>query len=142
MRFALPEGGYVGSDPLFSGGKPGAADSIYLKGLGQGSYVLGLDHWSVGSTESAPFALDASGVHSLLIELGSLASDGEFKSDHVRLILNEKVLLDVKLPLFPVKSEEIVYGLNPHGMSTSSAAFRGSIISVRTHEPLPANLTP
>lgn len=142
LRFALPEGGYVGSDPLFSGGKPGAADSIYLKGLGQGSYVLGLDHWSVGSTESASFALDASGVHSLLIELGSLASDGEFKSDHVRLILNEKVLLDVKLPLFPVKSEEIVYGLNPHGMSTSSAAFRGSIISVRTHEPLPANLTP
>ena len=142
LRFALPEGGYAGSDPLFSGGKPGAADSIYLKGLGQGRYVLGVDHWSVGTTESASFALDASGVHTLLIELGSLSGDSEFKSDHVRLILNEKVLLEAKVPLFPVKPEEIAYGLNPHGMSTSSAAFRGSIISVRTHEPLPADLTP
>jgi len=142
LRFALPQNGYVGSDPLFSVGAPGAADSIYLRGLGQGRYVLGIDHWSVGASESTPFTLDASAVHSLLIELGSLAAAGEFKPDHVRLILNEKVVLEVKVSLFPVKPETISYGLNPHGMSTSAAAFRGSIISVRAHEPLPANFSP
>lgn len=142
LRFALPQNGYVGSDPLFSVGTPGAADSIYLRGLGQGRYVLGIDHWSVGANESTPFILDASAVHSLLIELGSLAAAGEFKPDHVRLILNEKVVLEVKVSLFPVKPETITYGLNPHGMSTSAAAFRGSIISVRAHEPLPANFSP
>ena len=142
LRFALPQTGYVGSDPLLSVGTTGAADSIYLRGLGQGRYVLGIDHWSVGSNESAPFTLDATAVHSLLIELGSLAVAGEFKPDHVRLILNEKVVLEVKIPLFPAKPETIAYGLNPHGMSTSSANFRGSIISVRTQEPLPVNLVP
>jgi hypothetical protein len=142
LRFALPQNGYVGSDPLLSVGTPGAADSIYLRGLGQGLYVLGIDHWSVGSNESTPFNLDPSAVHSLLIELGSLAAAAEFTPDHVRLILNEKVVLEVKVSLFPVKPETISYGLNPHGMSTSAAAFRGSIISVRAHEPLPSNLSP
>jgi hypothetical protein len=133
IRFLLPAGGYVGSDPLFSAGRTGAADSIFMRGLGNGRYVLGLDHWSVGSTESQPVMLAAGEVHTLVLELGSLAGAGEFPPDHVRLILDERVVLDTKLSLFPTKPEEIVYGRNPLGMSTSSPEFRGEIVSIRTH---------
>ena len=132
IRFLLPAGGYVGSDPLFSAGRTGAADSIFMRGLGNGRYVLGLDHWSVGSTESQPVMLAAGEVHTLVLELGSLAGAGEFPPDHVRLILDERVVLDTKLSLFPTKPEEIVYGRNPLGMSTSSPEFRGEIVSIRT----------
>jgi hypothetical protein len=135
IRFMLPAGGYVGSDPLFSAGRAGAADSIFLRGVGNGRYVLGLDHWSVGSTESQPVTLAAGEVHTLVVELGSLAGAGEFPADHARLILDDRVALEAKLPLFPTKPEEIVYGLNPLGMSTSQSAFRGEIVSIRTHEP-------
>jgi hypothetical protein len=47
--------------------------------------------------------------------------------------LDERVVLDTKLSLFPTKPEEIVYGRNPLGMSTSSPEFRGEIVSIRTH---------
>jgi hypothetical protein len=36
----------------------------------------------------------------------------------------------VAQPLYAVQPGEVVYGLNPHGMSTSGASFRGEIISV------------
>jgi hypothetical protein len=135
IRFLLPAGGYVGSDPLFSAGRTGAADSIFLRGLGNGRYVLGLDHWSVGSTESPPLTLASGEVHTLVLELGSLAGAGEFPANQARLILDDRVVLDAKLPLFPTKPEEIVYGRNPLGMSTSNAVFRGEIVSIRAHEP-------
>jgi hypothetical protein len=67
-----------------------------------------------------------------VLELRSLAGAGEFPPDHVRLILDERVVLDTKLSLFPTKPEEIVYGRNPLGMSTSSPEFRGEIVSIRT----------
>lgn len=135
IRFLLPAGGYVGSDPLFSAGQTGAADSIFLRGLGNDRYVLGLDHWSVGSTESPPITLASGEVHTLVLELGSLAGAGEFPANQARLILDGRVVLDAKLSLFPTKPEEIVYGRNPLGMSTSNAVFRGEIVSIRAHEP-------
>lgn len=131
MRFTLPPGGFAGSDPLLSAGRAGAADSVFLRSVGGGRYVVGVDHWGLGSVESAPLALAADRVHTLVIELGSLSSvAGELPSNRVRLLLDSKIVLDVVQSLYAVRPEEVVYGLNPHGMSTSGASFRGEIISV------------
>jgi hypothetical protein len=131
MRFNLPVGGYAGSDPLLCAGRAGAADSLFLRAAGGGRYVVGLDHWGLGSVESAPVALRTDHVHTLVIELGSLSSvAGELPPNHVRLVLDGQVVLDVAQPLYAVQPGEVVYGLNPHGMSTSGASFRGEIISV------------
>jgi hypothetical protein len=117
---------------LLSAGRAGAADSIFLRGDGQGRYVLGLDHWGLGAVESKPVALAPDQVHTLVVELASLAKQGELPSGRARFLLDGQVVLDVAQALYPVEPKEIVFGLNPHGMSTSNAAFRGEIVSVRT----------
>jgi hypothetical protein len=48
------------------------------------------------------------------------------------LVVNGAVVLDAAQALYAVRPEEVVYGENPHGMSTSSATFRGGIIAVRS----------
>ena len=131
MRFQLPTSGFEGSDPLLSAGRAGAADSIFIKGDGKGRYVLGLDHWGLGAVESLPLALTLNQVHTLVIELASLGKPGELPPGRARLLLDGKVVLDVAQALYSVEPSEIVFGLNPHGMSTSNATFRGEIVSVR-----------
>ena len=130
LRFKLPAGGIVGGDPLLSAGPAGKADSVYLKGLGNNRYVLGVDHWGYGAVESKPVELAAEQVHWLVIELGSLGHD--LPADRARLVVNGAVVLDAAQALYAVRPEEVVYGENPHGMSTSSATFRGGIIAVRS----------
>jgi hypothetical protein len=130
LAFKLPVGGFAGSDPLLSAGRVGAADSIYLRGDGTGHYVVGLDHWGVGAVESVSVALAPEQVHALVIELASLGKPGELPSGRARLLLDGQVVLDVAQALYPVDPKEIFFWVNPHGMSTSSAAFRGEIVSV------------
>jgi hypothetical protein len=131
LRFQLPAGGYGGSDPLLSVGRAGAADSVFLRGDGKGNYVLGLDHWGLSAVESKPITLAPDQLHTLVVELASLAKPGELPSGRARLLLDGQVVLDVAQALYPVEPKEIVFGLNPHGMSTSNPAFRGEIVSVR-----------
>lgn len=131
LRFILPPGGFTGGSPLLTAGRTGAADSVYLRGLGGGRYVVGLDHWGIGSIESDPFTLAAEIVHTLTAELGSLDATGVLPKDHVRFTIDSRVVLDVAQVLYPVQPDEIVFGKNPLGMSTSGAEFLGEILSVR-----------
>jgi hypothetical protein len=131
LRFQLPAGGFVGSDPLLSTGRTGAADSIYLRGIGEGRYVVGLDHWGLPAVESAPINLRSEGIHTLLIELSSLGTQGELPPDRARLVLDGRVALDTAQVLYATRPDEVFFGLNPLGMSTSGATFRGEIVSVR-----------
>ena len=130
LRLKLSPGGFLGGDPLLSAGPAGKADSVYLKGLGGDRYVFGVDHWGYGAVESKPVTLAPDQLHNVVIELGSLGS--ELPKDRARLVVNGAVVLDAAQALYAVRPEEIVYGENPHGMSTSSASFRGGLVSVRT----------
>jgi hypothetical protein len=134
LRIVLPPGGLVGGDPLLSAGPAGQADSVYLKGLGANRYVLGVDHWGYGAVESKPVTLAPEELHTVVIELGSLASGTVGPRDRARLRVNGVLVLDAVQALYPVKPEEIIYGANPHGMSTSGATFRGGLVAVRTGE--------
>ncbi len=135
IRFALPAGGFTGSDPLLCAGVAGAADGLYLRAVGDGRYILGLDHWGFGTVESAPLAVEPGAVHRLVIELGSLFPPGEAPGDLVRLRLNDAIALETRFRLHPVKAGQVVAGRNPLGMSTSGPLFRGEIYSVRTNQP-------
>jgi hypothetical protein len=135
MRLGLPPKGLPnGSDPLLFAGKPGAGDSLYLRVVGPDTYILGVDHWGVGVVESKPVVLPSETLHTLVIELGSFFAGGEIPPDTVRLQVNGEVVLNERMPLYPVTAEGIVWGGNPHGMSTSGSTFRGEIVSLRFRE--------
>lgn len=132
VRLALPKDGLKQSVPLLSAGKAGAADSLFLRPSGDGRYVIGLDHWGVGATEGAPVAIAPAEVVSLIIEMGSLFLAGDFRADEIRVSLDGIIALEARVPLYPVKPEEIEIGRNSIGLSTSGPQFVGEIYSVHT----------
>jgi hypothetical protein len=119
--------------PLLSAGSRGAADSVYLRELPDGRFVLGVDHWMFSATESAPFQLAPGESHAAVIELGSLT--GALARNYVHLWMDGQSVLDRPLDLYPVKASEVVFGVNPLGMSTSAARFDGTLLAVRRHLP-------
>jgi hypothetical protein len=135
LRFALPEGGLVRSQPLLMAGRTGAADSIYLKPLGDGRYSFGIDHWGYPGVESAPVALPA-GVQTVVVELATLLPGGARRG--VRVWLNDRLVLDLPAQeLHPTTADTVIYAKNPLGMSTSGPTFEGMLYSVRTDVPAP-----
>jgi hypothetical protein len=115
-------------------GRVGAADSVYLRGLADGRYVVGLDHWSVGAIESAPFDLADGEIHSIGIEMASLDADGKTPGGAVRIALDGRMVMDRLTALYAVRPGEVVVGANPLGMSTSASTFEGDLILARTHQ--------
>ncbi len=143
IRFALSrQRAVVGSDPLLSVGRTQAADSVYLQALGENRYRLGLDHWGVGAIHSEAFELEPERIYAVMIELGSLKPQGVDQADTVRVSVDGKVLLDARVPLYPVDPDTVVVGANPLGMSTSSPRFSGDIVSIRRHLPPRADQPP
>lgn len=136
MRLGVPAGGFTTSVPLLSVGRAGAADSIFIKPLGNHHYAIGHDHWGVGAKTSAPVLILPGKVTALSIEMGSLFADGEFPADQVRVTVDEVCVLDVRGPLYRVKPDEIQIGQNLMGCSTSGPNFPGEIYSLRTQGPL------
>lgn len=135
LRFGVPEGGFVRSQPLLLAGRAGAADSIYLRPAGDGRYVLGIDHWGYGGAESAPVALPA-GVHTVIVEMATLLPGGARQG--VRVWVNDALVLDQPAQaLHPVQAADVVFARNPLGMSTSGDKLEGTLYSVRTEVPAP-----
>lgn len=135
LSFLTPKQGRISSSPLVEAGRVGAADSVYLRGLTDGRYVVGLDHWSVGATESAPFDLADGEIHSIGIEMASLDADGKTPAGTVRISLDGRMVMDRLTALYAVRPGEVVVGANPLGMSTSGGNFEGELILARTHQP-------
>lgn len=136
ILFALPEDGTTGSEPILCAGPAGAADGIYLKPVGAGRFVFGLDHWGIGSVEGPPVVISGATVHALTIQMDSLQPAGGATGRRVRLTLDGHPVLDVEHPLYPVKPGQIVVGRNPIGMSTSGAVFSGAIYSILINQPV------
>lgn len=135
MYFSLPADGLGQSVPLLCAGRAGRADSVYLRPVGDGTYVFGLDHWGVASFESRPVALPPAHRLKLTIEMGSLFSNGEFPADQVRLRLDGEVVLERQTALHRVQAAEVEFGRNTIGFSTSTERFPGEIYSVQRHAP-------
>ncbi|MBI5426134.1 MAG: hypothetical protein HZA32_18835 [Opitutae bacterium] len=135
LRFSVPEDGFLRSQPLLLAGKAGAADSVYLRPVGGGRYVAGIDHWGYGGAESAPFALPP-GVHTVVMELATLLPGGARQG--VRVWVNDALVLnEPNQALHPVQPADVVFARNPAGMSTSGEKFEGTLYSVRTDVPTP-----
>jgi hypothetical protein len=129
----LTLGGRISSSPLLTAGRVGAADCVYLRRLSGGRYVIGLDHWSAGTIESAPFDLADADIHSIGIEMASLGAGGEVPDGTLRVWVDGRRVMDSRTVLYGVQPEEVFFGANPLGMSTSARVFEGDLISVHTH---------
>ena len=121
----------ISSSPLVEAGSRGAADSLYLRALGDQRYVVGLDHWGVGAAESVPFKLSAGQVANFDVEMSSLEAPAPGTREGVRVSIDGQTLLDREMALYPVKPGQIYFGSNPLGMTTSSKIIEGDLVSVR-----------
>jgi putative flippase GtrA len=134
LSFLTPRQGRISSSPLVEAGRAGAADSLYLRGLADGRYVVGLDHWSVGAVESAPFDLADGDIHTIGVEMASLDAGRQAPGGAVRISVDGRMVMDRVTALYAVLPGEVVFGANPLGMSTSGSLFEGDLIVVRTHQ--------
>ncbi len=126
--------GRITRSPLLEAGRVGAADSIYLRALPGGNYVIGLDHWSVGTIESAKFDLAPDGMHAVGIEMSSLENRPAMADGSIRVSVDGRVVLDQTTALYALRPAEVYYGANPLGMSTSVGEFEGDLIAVRSQQ--------
>jgi putative flippase GtrA len=134
LCFLTPRQGRISSSPLVEAGRAGAADSVYLRGLADGRYVVGLDHWSVGAIESEPFELADGDMHTVGVGMASLDAGGKTPDGAVRISVDGRIVMDRLASLYPVRPGEVVFGGNPLGMSTSGSLFEGDLVLVRTHQ--------
>ncbi len=86
--------GRITRSPLLEAGRVGAADSVYLRALPGGGFAIGLDHWSVGTIESAKFDLDPNGMHEVGIEMSSLENRATRADGSIRVSVDGRVVLD------------------------------------------------
>ncbi len=136
LRFIIPADA-GGADPLLVAGQPGKADLLYLRSLGGGRYVFGIDHWGIGVSESPPVSLAPREVHTVLIEMSSLFPPGTAPRPGIRLWSDSALAWDAAPELYPAAPGQVLIGRSLEGMSTSFPAFRGEMISIRTREPAP-----
>ena len=97
----------------------GAADGVFLRSVGGGRFIFGLDHWGTGTVESAPTVVAPGVAHTVEIELGSLFTPESVPPDRVRVWFNGVVVIDAKHPLHPVKPGQMTAGRSPLGMPTA-----------------------
>jgi hypothetical protein len=134
IAIQLQSGRKISSSPILEAGEIGAADSLYLRSLSDGRYVIGLDHWSVGTIESEPFDLGVGFVTTLGIEMSSLEPHASAGQGVLRVSVDGHVVLERSTPLYSVKAGEIFFGSNPLGMTTSARVFEGDLVAVRIRQ--------
>lgn len=142
LRVAFPETWRAGTaEPLVVAGPTGAADILYVSYEDEGWVHFGLDHWGGASVISGRMAVAPGSEHDLTVELGSLLPpDGATRyarrpdfgtqRETVRLDLDGKTVLNGRRSLYRVSPEQITYGINLAGGSTSGPAFMGRILSL------------
>jgi hypothetical protein len=131
-------------DPILVSGVPGAADLIYAFYPHAGSVAFGHDSWNFGGSTSQPVSIDMSGEHVIEIRHGGLypptvprstegagPSPGAAMKNHVRIVMDGSVVMDVDEHTFDSAPEMVTAAENRIGGSTTAAVFSGRLVSAK-----------
>jgi hypothetical protein len=137
---AFPKVWHPGTgEPLVEAGSTGAADSVYVVYDEEGQVHFGMDHWGGAYLSSAEIAIAPGSEHVLTIGLGALLPpegsplyaerpDLAARRNQVRVDLDGHTVISGVRPPYLALPDQITYGTNLAGGSTSGAAFSGRIL--------------
>lgn len=116
--------------PLLTTGFTGRGDSLYVDCLPDGTVRFGWDHWGSQPVRSAAVNLTRGVEHRVRVTLGRKIEGIEPMPAELRVWLNGEPVLTQAVDVFPCPAEQVVFGENPTGMSTSQAKFFGQLTGV------------
>jgi hypothetical protein len=137
MNLWLPSGKPPGlHEPLVCTGITGAGDLLYLRYIDDQHVVLGFDHWNFGGPLGKPFKVDFSVPQRVEVHLGSLfppnsePSANDPARRHLEVRWNGEVVLNGEFDFHPAYADQVYFGANPIGCSTSTSKYSGRIIDI------------
>jgi hypothetical protein len=119
------------SEPLVVSGHTGAADVVYVIYVDNNHVRVGVDHWGVGAVTSDPIRIDYTAPHYVQVEFGLEDSSGSNAGagwQHLRVLLDERQVLESRARLRPVQAAEFFVGRNDIGASTCEPSFTGQVL--------------
>jgi hypothetical protein len=134
LELQLPAQGVDQRWPLVSTGVAGAGDLIYLEVLPDGRVRLGHDNWGGGLWLTAPFAVDRSRPHRLVVRMVPLADENSDRArvDTLQLIWDGEARVHAPRRFNPSRPGQNEIGVNAIRASTAAAFFPGRILSARS----------
>jgi hypothetical protein len=142
LRVRLPLGGAGTAEPLIVSGVTGGGDFVFVRYHGDGRVSFGFDHWGAGGPESKPIAVGKNRKVEIVTSHGGLMPPGGasvYARSPALAALRESVLISVDgqvvvravASAHPSKFENITFGRNLIGGSTTVAKFTGTFESMK-----------
>jgi hypothetical protein len=133
VQFPSNRTGY--GEPLISTGQNGRGDLIFIRYEKKGKLRIGFDHWGAPELMSDLLEAMPGKTHEIVLSMGSLLPplDGDDEHTYTSLrdrcvvLLDGRVVLDVKSEFFPTTLEQISVGANAIGASTAEKTFSGNV---------------
>ena len=130
------------SEPLITSGKPGLANFIYIRYIGNTHVQFGYDCWGLGGPLSQPIAIDFSQTHEIQIISGAqlpLIPDLQRKLEPLDvnklagmlvIVLNGNVVIAERVSTHIVDPNTLFFGMNLAGGSSARENFSGEVIEI------------
>jgi hypothetical protein len=119
---------------LLENGVRGAGDIVYLVARDSTHARFFFDHWGFGGVSGPEVEFDPAAVHTLRIEMGSLAASGDAAAlTRDRLTLDGRVVAEATIPS-SAKGGPITIGDNSLHSSNVAAPYDGEILAVERGE--------
>jgi hypothetical protein len=117
------------AEPLFSAGKNGAGDVLFVRYLDPGHVEFGLDHWGAGAIVSRAVEVDYGRPHEILVFAGSLLppSASAAMNGHLLVIFDGNVVLSRHAAFYTPSKADIYFGYNMIGATSAEPYFTGAV---------------
>ncbi len=138
VRFGRVQPGL--GEPLIVTGVPGRADMLYVLRPDPGHIILGLDHWGGGGPLSKPIAIDPERFYTVQAFMGSLYPPSSHLAPHdprrrrFEVRFEGRTVLTGDIDFFPATPEQVYFGWNPVGGSTTALRFNDEIRTLHRGE--------
>lgn len=137
LELKFPSGTPPHTEPLIAAGAFGQADFLVINYVDRTTATFSYDYWGFGGPTSEPVTFVPGGRHTLRLALpafDALVGTPKTATAPLRLEFNGRVILHQDVAYHPRASDQIFFGENPIGGTTSGGFFRGDIFTADRRE--------
>jgi hypothetical protein len=129
MTVTFPTGRWGLSEPLFSAGRKGVGDVLFVRYVDPAHVEFGLDHWGAGAIVSRTVAVDYGRPHEILVFAGTLLppSASSAMKGHLLVILDGNAVLSRHAVFYTASPADLFFGYNMIGATSTESHFTGGV---------------